>query len=107
MLKTGLRGYVYDFSVDYNTVTVDDILDIHNYLMKNFFTGLTILSTVNPLNATPLKCISVTKQECKVRQIIVNVNSDEPVFYPFSIRTSKCSGSCNNINDPYAKNLCF
>ena len=34
MLKTGLRGYVYDFSVDYNTVTVDDILDIHNYLMK-------------------------------------------------------------------------
>ena len=34
MLKTGLRGYVYDFSVDCNTVTVDDILDIHNYLMK-------------------------------------------------------------------------
>ena len=77
------------------------------FIKKYFFTGLTILSTVNPLNATPLKCISVTKQECKVRQIIVNVNSDEPVFYPFSIRTSKCSGSCNNINDPYAKNLCF
>ena len=77
------------------------------FIKKYFFTGLTILSTVNPLNATPLKCISVTKQECKVIQIIVNVNSDEPVFYPFSIRTSKCSGSCNNINDPYAKNLCF
>ena len=30
----GLTGYVYDFSVDYNTVTVDDIKDIHNYLMK-------------------------------------------------------------------------
>ena len=29
--------------------------------------------------------------------------SDEPVFYPFSIKTSKCSGSCNNINHPYAK----
>ena len=27
------------------------------------------------------------------------------MFYPYSIRTSKCSGSCNNINDPYAK-LC-
>ena len=26
-----------------------------------------------------------------------------PVFYPFSIKTSKCSGSCNTINDPYAK----
>ena len=41
--------------------------------------------------------------ECKVRPKIVNVNNDEPVFYPFSIKTSKYSGSCNNINDPYAK----
>ena len=37
------------------------------------------------------------------RPEIINVNSDEPVFYPFSIKTGKCSGSCNNINDPYAK----
>ena len=44
-------------------------------------------------------------QECKVRPQIVNVNSDEPIFYPFSIKTSKRSGSCNNINDPYA-NMC-
>ena len=44
-------------------------------------------------------------QECKVRPEIVNVNSREPVFFPFSIRTSNCSGCCNNINDPYAK-LC-
>ena len=42
-------------------------------------------------------------QERKVRPEIINVNSNEPVFYPFSIKTSKCSGSCNNINDPYAK----
>ena len=47
----------------------------------------------------------MNNQECKVRPQIVNVNSDEPVFYPFSIKTSKYSGSCNNINDPYAK-LC-
>ena len=31
--KTGLTGYVYDFSADYNTVTVNDIKDIHKYLM--------------------------------------------------------------------------
>ena len=49
----------------------------------------------------PLKCISLKNQECKVKSEIVNVNSDEPVFFPFSIKTSKCSGSCNNINDPY------
>ena len=45
----------------------------------------------------------MNNQECKVKPEIINVNSDEPVFYPFSIKTSKCSGSCNNINDPYAK----
>ena len=33
MRKTGLHGYVYDFSVDYDAITVDDILDIDNYLM--------------------------------------------------------------------------
>ena len=32
--KTGFTGYVYDFSVDYDAITVDDILDIANYLMK-------------------------------------------------------------------------
>ena len=32
-----------------------------------------------------------------------NVNSDEPVFFPFSIKTNKCSSSCNSISDPYAK----
>ena len=34
MKKTGLTGYVYDFSADYNIVTLDDIKDIHKYLMK-------------------------------------------------------------------------
>ena len=34
MKKTGFAGYVYDFSVDYNTIVVDDIKDIHRYLMK-------------------------------------------------------------------------
>ena len=42
-------------------------------------------------------------QECKARREIVNVSSNNPIFYPFSVKTSKCSGNCNNINDPYAK----
>ena len=45
----------------------------------------------------------MTNQECKVRPKIINVNTDEPVSYRFSIKTTECSGSCNNINDPYAK----
>ena len=34
MKDTGLNGYVYDFSVDYDAIAVADILDIHKYLMK-------------------------------------------------------------------------
>ena len=66
-----------------------------------FFVGLTILSSFT--NANSLSCISINNQECKTRPQVINVNGDEPVFFPFSIKTSKCSGSCNNIIYPYAK----
>ena len=72
-----------------------------------FFVRLTILSNfinVNSLlSATPLNCISMKNQECKTRPQVININSNNPIFYPFSIKTSKCSGNCNNINYPYAK----
>ena len=41
--------------------------------------------------------------ECKVRPEIVNVNSEKPVLFPFSIKISKCSGSCDNINNSHVK----
>ena len=52
-----------------------------------------------------LECISVNNQECKARPKIIDVNNNEPVFYPCSIKVNKYSGSCSNINDPYAQ-LC-
>ena len=45
----------------------------------------------------------MSNQPCKARPEIINVNSNNPIFYPFSIKTSKCSGNCNNINDLYAR----
>ena len=65
-------------------------------IKKAFFLGLTILSSFT--NASSLSCISMINQECKTRPQIVNVNSNNPIFYPFSIKISKCSGNCNNIN---------
>ena len=70
-------------------------------LKKFFFTGLTILSSFTKGNL--LSCITMNNQECKTRPQVVNVNADEPVFFLFSIKTSKCSVSCNNIDHPYAK----
>ena len=42
-------------------------------------------------------------QECKTRTQVFNVNSNNPIFYPINIKSSKCSGNCNNINNPFAK----
>ena len=69
--------------------------------VKVFFYRISIFTTLTSVNS--LSRISMNNQKCKIRPQIVNVNSNEPVFFPFSIKTSKCDGSCNNINDPYAK----
>ena len=47
----------------------------------------------------------MNNQEFKIRAEIININSNEPLFYPYSIFVNKRSGSCNNINNPYAE-LC-
>ena len=60
------------------------------FIKKIFLIRLTVLSSL-------VSTTSLSRPE------IINANSNEPVFYSFSIKTSKCSGSCNNINDP---NLC-
>ena len=73
--------------------------------VKQIFISAMIFFGCNFLNVNSLKCVSMNNQKCRVIPEIVNVYSDEPVFFPFSIKTSKCSGSCNNINAPYAK-LC-
>ena len=71
------------------------------FIKKVFHIGSLFLSTL--ASAIPLSCISMNNQKCKARPEIVNVNINEPVFYLFSIKTSKYKGSCNNINDPYSK----
>ena len=47
----------------------------------------------------------MNNRKCKVRPEIININSNEPSLYRYSVKISKCSASCNNINDLYAK-LC-
>ena len=91
-------------------------MKIFGFIKKVFFTGLTILSSfiniipmrtaslnTTRLTAVPLSCISMNNQSCKARPEIVNVNNDNPIFYPFRAKTSKCSGNWNNINDTYAE----
>ena len=109
MKKIGLYGYFYDFSVDYDAIRHSQVFNekswykiMFQFILKTFivvtvFIGLSV--------ANLLKCISMSNKQCKVRPVIMNINSNEPSFCPYSILVNNCSGSCNNINDPYAK-LC-
>ena len=58
------------------------------------------VAAISSFSCNALKCVSMNNQECNIRPEIIYVNSNE-----CSVKISKCSGSCNNINDPYAK-LC-
>ena len=71
------------------------------FIKKIFYIESLFLSSL--VSTTPLNCISIKNQECKVRSELINVNSNNAIFYSFSIKINKCSGSCNNINNPHAK----
>ena len=74
-------------------------------MLKRCFLAAMIFFGSNILNVNSLECVSMKNQEFKTRAKIIDVNTDEPVLYPFSIKVNKCCGSCNNINDIYDK-LC-
>ena len=59
----------------------------------------------NLVSVNSLDCVSMKNQECKVKEEVIIVNTNNAVFYPVSVKVNKCSGNCNNINDPYAR-LC-
>ena len=42
-------------------------------------------------NVNPLECVSMKNQECKIRPEIVDVNSNNPIFYTFSIKVCVCT----------------
>ena len=75
-------------------------MKIFSFVEKVFVLGVTVLSSsiIGALN-----CISMNNQECKVRPEIVDVNSNDPIFYPFSVKMNMYSGNCNSVNNPYAR----
>lgn len=50
-----------------------------------------------------MECVSVSSQPFQPRNIIVAVNSNEPIYYSFSVSVNKCSGSCNTTDDSYGR----
>ena len=106
--KTGLKF----FSVDCNPIDTNDILDIHKYLMKKTyyktmfvlikktFIGL-LTGLVNGSNHT--KCVLLTNQKCKIQPTLINLHhseyNQEIHYFPFVVKSDRCVGSCNTLND--------
>ena len=77
-------------------------MKMFSFVKKVFVSGLTVSSSSI---TGALNCVSINNQECKVRPEIVDVSSNNPIFYPFRVKINRYSGNCNSINDPYVK-LC-
>ena len=58
-------------------------MKIFSLVKKAFILGLTVLSSSI---TGALNCISINNQECKVRPEIIDVSSNNPIFYPFSVK---------------------
>ena len=65
------------------------------FIKKCFFTAMPFF---NVSNVNSFECVSMNNQECKMRTEIINLNTNEPMFYPYSIKINRYKGSCNTIN---------
>ena len=75
-----------------------------DFLKKVFVVAMTSFN-FNLSNVNSLECVSINNQECKIRSEIININTNEPMFYPYNFKINKCKGGCNTINVTYTK-LC-
>ena len=64
------------------------------------------LNFLNMLKVKSLECMSVVNQKCMPGPKILDINPNESLYYPSSVKLNKCSSSCNDINHPFAK-LCI
>ena len=75
------------------------------FIKRVFIATLTLYGRGALISSNPLKYVLMNNQKCKVRPAMINFDSDEPFFYFYNVPVNKCSGSCNDINNPYPK-LC-
>ena len=113
MKKTGLKGVVKFFSVDFNPTDDNDFLGIHKYLMKRtwyktmfglIFKKIIRLLTclINGSNHT--KCVLLSNEKCEIQPTLINLHPNEYnhefLYYPFSVELDRCVGSCNKVCVP-------
>ena len=99
---------VLNFAVDNNSsVHVHNWKNIFSFLVRwhkeNFFIGLSTCTIGRFGESLASNSICLNKQSCQARPTIVNITTNQPLHYPFTVNVNKCGGSCNTIYDPNAQ----
>ena len=96
-----MNEYVYDFSVDHNSIDVDDTLDIRKYLMKNMFIFIKqmLVGLLSFGGSLATKYVSLNNQPCVTKPTLVDLNPDDLRYDPFIFSLDRCYRSCNVLND--------
>ena len=50
-----------------------------------------------------IKCVSPNNRPCQARPIFVNIKSNKPLYYPFTVCVNKFDGNCNTTDDAYVR----
>ena len=115
MKKTGLKGCAKVFSVGYSAIDTSNILDIHRCLMKEIWYKIILGLIKKAFNELLSFCThvifsrslhskeSLKNHPCKARPTLVNKSSGKTLFHRFTISLNKFGGSCNTIDDSYAR----
>ena len=86
MVKNNLNSYLYLFLKIF--IELLSVCAIRSF-------GESLLSNSKGF----LKCVSLNNRPCQPRPILVNINSNQPLYCPFTVSVNKCGGSCNTIID--------
>ena len=69
-------------------------IKMFRFVKQMFVPTLMFYGSLSIVNS--LECVSMKNQECKIRPEIINISTNNALFYPFSVKVNKCSGNCNN-----------
>ena len=78
--------------------------------IKKMFIGLLSVCTIGSFGVLlvfnskgTLKFLALNSQPRQLRPTLININSNEALFYPFFVSANKSAGSCNTVDDPYGR----
>ena len=55
----------------------------------------------------PIQCVSLTNRSCEAKPTLVDINSNETLFYPCTVNVNKSGRRCNTVDDPHMLEFVF